>query len=194
MKLKTFIIRIFIFLIFSVIFSSCATTKIQHSTSPVYVTNTNKVYILPPNQMTGVVDEMQVLVGKFGNTSFTFFSYFQSDSSRLLISLFNEFGTDMGSLFYDGNKVEFNSPYFPKNLRCEYIILDIQNAYYKTESLKSLYENCGLMFEEETANESRIRRIKNQEKIIEEITIKPESVKIVNYLRGYEYNLSKVED
>ena len=100
----------------------------------------------------------------------------------------------MGNLSYDGEEVVFNSAVFPENLKAEYILLDIQNAYYKNQSLQNAYEQVGLTFEEEKTEEGIIRRVKNGKKIVEEITINLNSIKINNYLRGYQYNLTKAEE
>ena len=120
--------------------------------------------------------------------------YFQCDESGIFITLLNDFGTDMGNLSYDGEEVVFNSAVFPENLKAEYILLDIQNAYYKNQSLQNAYEQVGLTFEEEKTEEGIIRRVKNGKKIVEEITINLNSIKINNYLRGYQYNLTKAEE
>lgn len=177
------------------VFTSCASNKIstEKKINPVYVTNSNKVYLLPAEEMDGSEDCLQLLNGVFGETSFTLMIYFQADQKGIFMSLLNDFGTDMGTLSYDGEKVVFDSAVFPQNLKAEYILLDIQNAYYKSEALQKLYESSGLTFEEEKS-ENTIRRIKNGKKIVEEITINDNSIKIENYLRGYEYNLTRGEE
>ena len=132
--------------------------------------------------------------GVFGDRNFTLMMYFQGDESGIFITLLNDFGTDMGNLSYDGEEVVFNSAVFTENLKTEYILLDIQNAYYKNQSLQNAYEQVGLTFEEEKTEEGIIRRVKNGKKIVEEITINLNSIKINNYLRGYQYNLTKAEE
>ena len=139
-------------------------------------------------------DCLQLLNGVFGDRNFTLMMYFQGDESGIFITLLNDFGTDMGNLSYDGEEVVFNSAVFPENLKAEYILLDIQNAYYKNQSLQNAYEQVGLTFEEEKTEEGIIRRVKNGKKIVEEITINLNSIKINNYLRGYQYNLTKAEE
>ena len=92
---------------------------------------------------------------------------------------------------------------FPKNLKAEYIVCDIQNAYYDSAALEVNYKNAGLSFESvrtlyETGESVEVRKIFEEKKLIEEITLKNEiegqSITIKNYLRGYEYKLTKVED
>ena len=111
----------------------------------------------------------------------------------------NDFGTDMGNVSYDGERVIFNSAYFPKNLPGEYIICDIQNAFYDVAALEENYKSAGLIFEGtlilwETGTPEEIRKIYDGKKLIEEITNKDDTITIKNYLRGYEYKLTKLEE
>ena len=197
-------------LVCSVFLISCASSKKSAvSTSrpaglrPVYVTNTKKINLLPPEKSFGVFDGIQVLNGNFGDTSFSLLSYTQIDATGISLSLMNDFGTDMGNLFYDGQQVIFDSAYFPKALPGEYIICDIQNAYYDEAALRENYELADLIFEVWPAavdvkkggsDVQEIRRITDGKKLIEEITILENTITIKNYLRGYEYNLMKVEE
>lgn len=144
--------------------------------------------------MEGSQDNVQLLNGSFGEQTFGLIVYLQADSNGIFMSLLNDFGTDMGSLSYDGRQVDFQSSVFPANLKAEYILLDIQNAYYKKQNLEKLYNDVGLNFEEVVRNNKSVRRIMNKDKVIEEITITENFIKITNVLRGYEYNLSKGEE
>ena len=182
------------------LFFSCASNKVQTvgNLNPVYITNTKAVNLLPPSTRAVPIDQVQLLNGRFGTQEFTLITYFQLDSNGIFITLLNDFGTDMGSASYDGNTVQFDSPVFPKNMKAEYIIADIQNAYYDFEELKANFEKSGLIFEEKVYedkgdNPHVTRLIKNNKKVIEEITISEKSIRIQNYLRGYEYNLTQAE-
>ena len=194
-----------IFLIFSLFLISCKTTQPVKSAAkvsscgPVYITNTKKVNLLLPEYAGQVFEGLQLLNGSFGSTRFNLMSYTQIDSHGVSLSLMNDFGTDMGNLFYDGNKVIFDSAYFPKALPGEYIVCDIQNAYYDSAALEENYKNAGLIFEEtmilwETGTPEDIRKIYDGKKLIEEISIHDGTVTIKNYLRGYEYELTKLEE
>ncbi len=156
---------------------------------PVYITNSKKIILLLPEYNAVEVDSIQLLNGSFGDTEFSLMSYTQIDSTGISLSLMNDFGTDMGNVFYDGEKVVFDSAYFPKQLPGEYIIADIQNAFYDAAVLKCNYEKSGLIFEEEKNENSTIRKIIDKKKIIEEIRIEEKSVSINNYLRNYKYVL-----
>ncbi len=187
--------------------TSCLSVKKEVSSNgltatglrPVYVTNKKKVNLLKPEVVWFTFDGIQLLEGSFGDTSFTLLSYTQIDATGISLSLMNDFGTDMGTVSYDGSKVVFDSAYFPKNLPGEYIICDIQNAFYDIPSLEENYKNAGLTFEAtlimgETGTPVLIRRIYDGKKLIEEISDKDNAITIKNYLRGYEYNLTRIEE
>ena len=186
---------------------SCASTKkaapensyTAKGLRPIYITNSKKVNLLLPENAAGIFEGLQLLNGSFGSTSFNLLSYTQIDATAICLSLMNDFGADMGNLFYDGSQVIFDSAYFPKALPGEYIICDIQNAYYDYTVLEENYKNAGLIFEDfliwhETGGAEEVRRISDGKKVIEEISIIDDTVTIKNHLRGYEYKLTKVEE
>lgn len=196
------------FLFLSLFMLSCKSTgavkKADEKVSslrPVYITNSKKVNLLMPSAAGQIFEGLQLLNGSFGDSSFSLMSFSQINARGISLSLMNDFGTDMGNLFFDGEQVIFDSAYFPKNLPGEYIICDIQNAYYDEAALRENYEKAGLEFEVwngsddiQAAGVSETRLIKDGKKLIEEITITDDTVKIKNYLRGYEYELTKLEE
>ena len=196
----------FIILFLSIFLISCKTTEpVKKSAAkvsscgPVYITNTKKINLLLPECACGIFDGIQLLSGSYGKTSFSLLSYTQIDAIGINLSLFNDFGTDMGNVSFNGERVIFDSAYFPKNLPGEYIICDIQNAFYDSAALEENYRNAGLTFEEtlilwETGTPEEIRKIYDGEKLIEEISNHDDTITITNYLRGYEYKLTKVEE
>ena len=175
-------------------FSSCTSLKNKSSLRPVYITNTKKINLLEPQYTERNVDEVQLLNGSFGDTSFSLLSYTEINETGINLALFNDFGTDMGNLSYDGATVIFDSAYFPSNLPGEYIAADIQNAFYDETALRANYESAKLGFESEASvNEKsepiQLRRIYDGKNLIEEITITPNEVTVKNHLRGYSYSL-----
>lgn len=183
--------------------TSCASVKNQAALKPVYVTNTKKIRLLATDNISNPIDQVQLLKGKFGDTSFSLLSYTQIDSQQISLSLFTDFGNDMGSLYYDGNSVILDSAFVPEKLPGEYIVADIQNAFYDFEVLKENYLKAGLTFE---ANEEVqrgadgretsyiVRRVYDGKKLIEEITILNNTITIKNFLREYEYQLIRAEE
>ena len=195
--------------VFSLLLISCLSTlagkkvaekrKTAEGLRHIYVTNSKKIELLLPEYSSGVFEGLQSLSGTFGNKSFWLLSYTQIDSKGISLSLMNDFGGDMGNISYDGNQVIFDSAYFSKNLPGEYIICDIQNAFYDAAALEENYAAVGLTFEtlvvlRETGEPEEYRRIFDGKKLIEEIIIYNGSVSVENFLRGYEYKLTKVEE
>lgn len=173
------------------VLSGCATVKKTGNTSPVFVTNTKSINLLAPICMDGAIDNLQLLTGSFGETKFSLLAYFQSDDTGIFLALMNNMGTDMGNLTYDGEYVSFETSVFPAELKPEYIIADIQYAYYKAADVQANLAGSKLTFTEETDNSVRVRRILSGKKLIEEIRIEPGKVIITNFLRGYEYCLEE---
>ena len=172
--------------------SSCKSTRAVQNTElrPVYVTNSKKINLLPPENTTVELDILQQFNGTFGDTDFSMLSFSQIDKSEISLSLINDFGTDMGHLYYDGDHVSFKSAYLPSKLPGEYIVAEIQNAYYDEKVLQENYSKAGLRFECETPG---LRKIYDGKKLIEEIFISDDKVKIINYLRGYSFELINAE-
>lgn len=172
--------------------SSCKSTRAVKNTElrPVYVTNSKKINLLPPENTTVELDILQQFNGTFGGTDFSMLSFSQIDKSEISLSLINDFGTDMGHLYYDGDHVSFKSAYLPSKLPGEYIVAEIQNAYYDEKVLQENYSKAGLKFECETPG---FRKIYDGKKLIEEIFISDNKVKIINYLRGYSFELINAE-
>lgn len=186
----------FLFLtgLFVVLSVSCATMKAGSMKYPVYVTNTAVVDLLPPECMEGSLDTLDLLQGKFAQTTFSVQAYMQADSNGIFITLLNDFGTDMGNLSYTGEKLAFDSAVFPQSLKPQYIAADIQFAYYKADDVQTRLAGAGLGFICERHDDgTEVRRITAGRKVIEEITKASGSVKIVNSLRGYEYNLTEAQ-
>ena len=172
--------------------SSCKSTRAVQNTElhPVYVTNSKKINLLPPENTTVELDILQQFNGTFGDTDFSMLSFSQIDKSEISLSLINDFGTDMGHLYYDGDHVSFKSAYLPSKLPGEYIVAEIQNAYYDEKVLQENYSKAGLKFDCETAG---LRKIYDGKKLIEEIFISDDKVKIINYLRAYSFELVNAE-
>ena len=210
-------------------FLSCATTKSAASENtatkknhlhPVYVTNSKKIQLLSPSAMNGEKKALQLLEGSYGNNSFSLMCYLEADSSGIYISLLNEFGTGMGELSYNGERVNFESGVFPKNAKAEYIVSDLQFAYYRAEELKAVFDSAGLKFtvsggadeacvtdklsgaegasgvsggSADLQIQSETRTIFDGEKCIERIVKNKNTITIDNYLRNYTYVLTEAE-
>ena len=74
----------------------------------------------------------------------------------------------MGTLFYDGKNISFDSPVFPKNLKSEYIVADLQFAYYKVHSIQKLLKSIKMKMIVEESEGVEKRKIYNGPFLIEE--------------------------
>ena len=189
--------KIVVYLIPFFLLISCASSRFESEFSPVYVTNTSKYAILPTTSMNGTVDSLQKMTANFGkDNSFDFDVYVISDSSQLSMTILNEFGTTMASLFYDGLSLDFDSVIFPKELKAEYIVADFQFCLYNVDDLKPALEKIGVNLEvtsEPAGDEiAEVRTLSKKGKVISKITKTALSIKYENFLRGYSYILSEV--
>lgn len=188
MKKNCFSILVFASLLLS--FFSCASVKEEVRLNKVYVTNTTPVSLLAPSSIKTQIEQMQYFEGNFGKNSFSSMLYLQADSNEIQILMLNEMGIEIGSLFYDGKTCTMESSFFPKNLKAEYIILDLQNAYADEQELKAHYKKYGLDF----AQTGSVRTLSKSGTLIEQITQQGSTVTIENSLRGYTYRLTSEEE
>ena len=169
----------------------CASTRF----SKVYVTNTKKVSLLPTQAfIQQAMEPAYVFQITYNDNSFTGLSMRTLSSLQMELYMLNEMGLDLGHLYYDGNDLEYNFSFFPDSLKPEYMILDVQNIFYDSESLYNHYKKQGIEFSEKMENDSVTRIISSKGSIIETITITADSIVLKNTLRGYEYLLTKIED
>ncbi len=180
-------------------FSGCTSTKLisESDFSPIYITNVKKFYLLPPDCIESDVEVQQLLTANFGEKTMSLLSYLQADKQGIFLSLFNDFGTGMGTLSYDGMKVNFDSAIFPKNLKAEYILADLQFAYYSVAELKKALHSIRMKITVDKGDNpasSEVRRIYNGPFLIEEVIKEPGTIVIHNKLRGYEYTLQEASE
>lgn len=188
-------------IVLSLVLVSCASSRNAEEEvhlNKVYVTNTTKVPLLPVSAIKEELDLFQIFEGKFGHKSFpNTMLNLQSDSEGIVILMLNDLGIEIGSIEYNGKSCVMNSSFFPKNLKAEYIVLDLQNAYADAEELKAHYKNYNLDFDETSAmingQEAKVRTICEKGKIIEQIVLQNSNVEIKNKLRDYTYKLSFVQ-
>lgn len=200
-KNKSIIVKISIIILLSLVsLVSCTSSKQEFkiktctNLNPVYITNSKKVYLLSSIYNSQIIDSLQLLNGNYGPTDFSLLIYTQIDSRGINLSMMNEFGADMGNLSFNDKQIIFDSSYFPSQLSGEYIICDIQNAFYDTSILTQHYANSKLNFEAflidyETGGPVEIRKISDGNNLIEKITIENKLITIENFLRNYSYVL-----
>ncbi len=185
MKNRTISFLFFLMVLLTLL--SCRSTAVKALLRPVYVTNSKKINLLPPENVANKCDGIQMFSGTFGENTFSMLSYTIVDENCVSLALMNDFGTDMGSIFYDGKAVSFDSAFFSDKLPGEYIIAELQNVYYDVASLKANYAANHLTFE---LLPDGSRRILDGKKTIEEIHFTENSITVINYLRAYSFVIS----
>lgn len=183
---------------------SCAGFQFGSKFSPVYVTNSARYALLPAEKMDGEIDAPQKMSARFGGQQFDCEAYVISDKERLSLTFFNGFGATMASLFFDGERLEFESTFFPEGLRAEYIVADFQFCLYDARSVREALEKIGVDFELSVFSgaDGGFREIRRLLKDGEEISVitknfstedgvkKLSSIRYENFLRGYSYLLT----
>ena len=200
MKKLLFLLSMFSSLI--TFFTGCQSSpKIQGSkTEPVYITNSKKLYLLSPKEISSPFEKQIMFEGEFQKNSFSILSYLQATEQELYINIFTDFGTSLGEIIYNGTEIVFDSAIFPKNLKPEYIISDIQFAYYNFDAVKNALNKIQIGFfnESSNSNSTQIFTIRNGLKttspLIEKITHSGNIITIENFLRGYKYILTEAQD
>lgn len=194
-RIYTIFLDFFIFFV-SLFFISCAsnTMKSTQKTPTVYVTNSSKVHILTTENILKNIDEVQLFEGAFGDKKISMPFYIQADTNKINVSFLNDFGTSMAELIYSNNVVEFNSLVFPSDIKAEYMIWDIQLAFYNATEIEKQLKKSRLEFIVEFYNDAETRKIFDGKKLIQEVIIKENYIQVQNILRGYNYHLVGVSD
>ena len=174
-----------------IVFASCVSVTTRSLRYPVHVTNTRVVDLLPPVDIAFPIDALYMFTASFGTSSFYMQAFIQANEDGIFINLLNDFGSDMGTLTYTGNELSLASSVLPASLKAQYIVADIQFAYYDAGAIAESLRRAGLDFVVTKDAGMELRRIMSGKKCIEEISISPSSVSIVNHLRGYEYHLTE---
>lgn len=187
---KNAILCIFAVLLLA-IFASCATVRPRGIRYPVHVTNARVVDLLPPDDIAFPIEGLYMFTASFGTSSFYMQAFIQANEGGIFINLLNDFGSDMGTLTYTGSELSLASAVLPASLKAQYIVADIQFAYYDAGAVAESLRGAGLDFTVTKDGDIELRRIMNGKKCIEEISISSSSVSIINHLRGYEYHLTE---
>ena len=192
----TYFFRRIFFLFSAVLFFSCVSAgKAASSSDEVYVTDSKKISLLPPSCFERELDSLQQFTGTFSGRSFVSNFYITSSSEQVSVTILNEFGIETGFLVYDGTSCVLDSSLFPKALKCQYIVLDLENVYCTLESLTEHYSKAGLSFSETEEDGIKKRRIYDGSYLVEEITFSVSETSSVivlnNFLRNYSYELTE---
>lgn len=182
------------------LFLSCASSRNSGEQVPyVHITDSKKLNLLPPEYMEGIQDGLQLFEGTFGGHSFTLPVFFHADKGGIFMQILNDFGTGIASISYNG-EVSFESAVFPEQFKAEYIIADIQLAFYSFSKVKESLEEISLGFSEETilaetGTVHTVRTVSSGKKAVQIFDrTDGRSINVRNILRGYSYTLTGASD
>ena len=188
-----------LFLIACGILVACSSTKYEGTEAtaklnPVYVTDKATFQLLATSQVEKAVDAVQHFKAQFGDKSFESDVLLIADAQKLSLTILNDFGATMGELNYNNDLVVFDSALFPKALKAEYIVADVQFCLYRVDALQKALADSGLRFvvsvEDSVDGKSvETRSIFDGEKEIAHIEKSIGKITYSNYLRDYAYTL-----
>lgn len=196
MKAKSLALLFFTVIVFSL--QACRTFS-KNELPKVYITKSKSVKLLPPSSCSVTEDSSQIFSGTFANNHIDCILYTESTKENLSICILNTLGIEMGSLFFDGQNFEFDSNFFPRSFKAEYILSDFQSVYYDFDDLKENYEKAFLDFVQEKKDDFYTRKIYDKENLLQEIqfTLKENRVheiNVKNYIHGYEYKITEADE
>ena len=151
----------------------------------VYLTDHSKYILLSPDGIEKPLDMAQRISALYNGQSFYFSSWVMADENGIDISFLNEFGAAIADISYKNGTAGFSSAVFPKSFKPEYMIADFQLCFYEQDLVRRALKESGLVLE----TQDSFRRVYSGKKLIIEIEKNPDTVKLVNHLRGYSYTL-----
>ena len=164
---------------------SCAANTTGEKRLSVYLTDSSKYILLPPENIENSLDMAQQISASYKGRKFFLNAWVKADETGMEMVLLNELGARMGELSYRNGLVSFSSPVVPSAMKPEYVIADFQLCFYNAVALRQALNDCGLSFED-TENSRRIFKGKT---LVIEVEKDRNTVRLVNHLRGYAYTL-----
>lgn len=170
---------------------SCRTARAPREPR-VRLTNAAAVPLFPPALMEGVLDGPYAFRADFAGRAFDFPAYVQCDGGGLFVQAMNTFGASIMTLSYDGVSLSLETELLPASFRAEYIVMDVQLAYYNFDALREALERAGLSFVELRHEGTWRRELYDGDALVSEFTVDSVegTLSVKNYLRGYEYSLA----
>ncbi len=178
-----------------ILFFSCASTEVPE-TPRVPLTNSKRVHLLSPSFIEDPFEDVFLLLGEFGNSSLVAPFFVKSDSEGIFIQMLGDFGVDLATIRYNGEKVSFESSILPSSFIAEMIISDFQLAYYKIEALSESLGKVSLEITQKERGDIIRRKVVSGKKLVAsfEINKKTHEINVSNFIRGYSYSIVRASD
>jgi hypothetical protein len=171
----------------------CSCTKASrggHLESPVYLTDTQRIYLLPPSAMGTPVDGAQRIEAIHNGETSLFEAWVMANDTILSVTLFGSMGATIAEVNYTSDSLFFSSRIMDtEKIKPQYIIADFQLCFYETEKVRKVIEASHLEFEETIQGDESRRIISTEGKKIITIERNKNEIHLTNHLRGYEYRI-----
>ena len=179
---------LFFFSIFVVCVLSCASvarTAPPKALPYVYLADSSRFVLLPPEGIEQAMDMAQFLSFEFRDRNFFLNAWVKANENAIEMTFFNELGANIGELSYRDGAVHFSSTVIPRvamrSFQPEYIIADFQLSFFDPFLLSKSLKDSGLVLETEDGG----RRVLSGNEVIIEIVKTENTVRLVNHLREY---------
>ena len=181
--------------------SGCSTRNIEGAgidSSPesaegmVFLADTAPVELLSPEFIERPMDELQRVISQFGDREYAMNAYLMADVSGIRMIGMGDMGQELFELEFSSDLISLTGMAVLSGVSPEYIVMDLQLAYYQFSALEERLRASGLSFEQTEAGSVRKRYIRYQGTDIIEITMNENELKLINHLREYEYSITRV--
>ncbi len=173
---------------------SCASTQKQDDSPFVYITNSRKFFLLSADSVSQESEGIFLFSADFNGTEFSAPVFVKAGSDGIFLQILNDFGTSLATISYDGISARVDSAVLPENFKAEYVIADFQLAWCNFEKAESALNEISLSFTEEISSDKKTRILMDKKNCIEIFSWEGGTLSVENFLRGYKYSLTGVDD
>jgi hypothetical protein len=172
---------------------SCHTTGlVGESSNPVYLTDDNKVALLPVSLYRENREILQLLEGNYDGTEYLMQTILILNSEEISISAFSTMGNSVYDLQYRNGEAVYEAIVDVPGTSALYMLADIQFCYYPEDAVEKMIETSGLEFETVNYEEGWTRTILNKDEPIIIIKRNGGILEYENRLRRYSYRIEEL--
>lgn len=167
---------------------SCQSVRPAHT---VYITDSDTMELLPPSAIGEPMESHQLLTGSFnGRNEFTVEAYLVADFDKTDILMMSPTGQTLCTITWNGETLDFSSSFIPASeIKAEYIVADMQLAFYDKTEIGKVVAASGLRFEFKSHGNTQTRRIYKDGAIVWSMERSDAALTVVNHLRNYTYEI-----
>ncbi len=177
-----------VFILIIVFFSSCKSIR---GAGVVYITDENTIGLLPPSAIGVPMESHQLLTGSFGShDGFVAEAFLVADEEKLDITMISPSGQTICSILWDGKALSFSSSFVAASkIKAEYIVADMQMAFYDYAEVGKLISSARLLFRYKADGDKQNRSVYQGTSLVWSMERDGNSISVVNHLRGYRYDI-----